>query len=208
MDTHTFILTGFEPFGGSTINPSILACRKFENMSIMGYNIKVFEIPLKYAEIKEMIENIIEQCVPSAILCLGQSNRPKISLERVAINVAHSTHMPYNCGYKPINEILERDGPVAYFSTLPLYELQQILMISDIPAEISNTAGTYGCNQTFYHLMHKLNKMEKRSIPAGFIHVPCLPSQTINNNFPSMSFDLIEKALKLSIEFIITKLTN
>lgn len=201
----TILLTGFEPFGGSDINPSILACKEIEDIKIGEFMVKVLEVPLRYTEIRETLENAIIDIQPSAVICTGQSPRPVISLERIAINIADIQKSAYNCGATPKDEILDNKGNDGYFSTLPIRDIYEKLKENKIPAEISNSAGTYGCNQIFYHLMSFINKNEY-NIPAGFIHVPSLPEQVIGKNYPSMSLELIIKAIKIAIETVINYL--
>ena len=201
------VLTGFEPFGGSSVNPSILACKHYNNMVFGDYTIKVFEIPLRFKEIKNHIEEIVIKEAPAAVICTGQSPRPVISVERVAINIADLIKSAYNCGTKPEDESLDTSGPAGYFSKLPIKLIKTKLEENKIPCEISNSAGTYGCNQIFYHLMHFVNK-NNINIPAGFIHVPSLPEQVIEKNIPSMSIDLIKKGIGIIINTTIEVLTT
>ncbi len=192
------ILTGFEPFGGSEVNPSIVACQDFNKKIIDGYKIKAIEIPLRYHEIKNIIERILTEEKPEIVICTGQSSRSVISLERIAINIASLEKSAYSCGTKPIDEILEDNGKEGYFSTLPIRKIKERLEENKIPCEISNSAGTFGCNQIFYHLMQFINNYEI-NIPAGFIHVPSLPEQVIGKNAPSMTLELITHALEIAI---------
>jgi pyroglutamyl-peptidase len=201
----TILLTGFEPFGGNDVNPSILACKSLEGESIYGFMVVVEEIPLRFHEIKEMIEGHIEKHRPSAVICTGQSGRAFIALERVAINIGDARN-PYNCGYHPVDERLNEEGPAAHFTKLPIRAMLEALKEAKIPAEISNSAGTYGCNQIFYHLMDYLSR-ERLDIPAGFIHVPCLPEQVVDKKMPSMAVDLTAKALEVAVGVIASGLS-
>jgi len=176
-NSRKILLTGFEPFGKSTVNPSISACRRLEGKRVDGFEIVVEEIPLRFHETRGAIEGHIARLDPAAVVCTGQSGRASISLERVAINVADA-RIPYNCGTQPKDERLNVEGPAAYFSGLPLRDIFEALKEAKVPAIISNSAGTFGCNQIFYHLMDYRAK-EGLEIPAGFIHVPCLPSRPL-----------------------------
>ena len=196
----TILLTGFEPFGGSDVNPSFLACRRLEGREFNGYKAVVGEIPLRFHEIRGIIEGFIQEYSPAAVVCTGQSGRPSIAVERVAINVAHARR-PYNCGHKPEDETLNEDGPAAYFTRLPYRRVLEALKEAKIPATLSNSAGTYGCNQVFYHLMDYLAR-DKIDIPAGFIHVPSLPEQVVDKRMPSMTVELIAMALEVVVEMI------
>lgn len=206
MVEKVILLTGFEPFGGSEVNPSILACRELEGKTYNGYRAVVEEIPLRYHEIKGLIEDHIERHKPAAVVCTGQGGAGGLSVERVAINVA-SARMPYNCGYKPLDEPLNSDGPVAYWTKLPFRELLEALKEAGVPSRLSNSAGTFGCNQIFYHLMDYLAR-ESVDVPAGFIHVPMLPEQVLEKrNVASMSLDLIARGLEVVVEAISKQLS-
>lgn len=194
------LLTGFEPFGGSDVNPSLMACSRLEGRDYNGFRVVVEEIPLRFHEVRGTIEGFIEEHEPAAVVCTGQSGGPSIAIERVAINVADARR-PYNCGHQPADEILNGNGPAAYFTRLPFRVLLDALKEAKIPATLSNSAGTYGCNQIFYHLMDYLAR-EGVEIPAGFIHVPSLPEQVIEKRKPSMTVELIAKALGVVVETI------
>jgi len=197
----TVLLTGFEPFGGSHINPSIEACKPYDGKTINNVKVRVVEIPLRYAEIRSSLVKAIEDTKPSAIICTGQSGSSDIRLERVAINVADA-RIPYNCGAQPVDEFIEPSGPAAYFSRLPLRKLLAALTEAKIPAQISNSAGTFGCNHIFYELMHYLSE-NGLDIPAGFIHVPSLPEQVVGKKQqPSMCLGLIVDALGVVLETV------
>lgn len=198
------LLTGFEPFGGSDVNPSIHACRSLDRRELHGFTVVVEEIPLRYGEIRETIERLIEKVRPAAAVCTGQSGRAFIALERVAINVADA-RIPYNCGARPRDERLRPDGPAAYFTRLPLRKLLDGLREAKIPAEISNSAGTFGCNQIFFHLMDYVESKDL-DIPAGFIHVPPLPEQVVEKGTPSMTVELIAQALEKVVSIMAAQL--
>ena len=177
-----------------------MACRRLDGETYNGYRVAVEEIPLRFHEIKGIIEGHVEAYRPSAVICTGQSGGPSIAVERVALNIADA-RIPYNCGQEPTDETLSKDGPVAYFTNLPYRNVVERLKQSDIPAVVSNSAGTFGCNQIFYHLMDYLARREA-NISAGFIHVPSLPEQVIDKGSPSMTVDLIAEVLKIVVETV------
>ena len=194
------LLTGFEPFGGSDVNPSILACREIEGKTFNGYRVVVEEIPLRFHEINDIIKGHVSRYTPAVVVSTGQGGGGGLSVERVAINVG-SARMPYNCGYKPVDEPLNADGPVAYWTRLPYRRMLEGLKGAGVPARLSNSAGTFGCNQIFYHLMDHLAN-EGIETPAGFIHVPLLPRQALERGSASMSLDLIAKGFEVVVELI------
>ena len=192
------LLTGFEPFGGSHVNPSIEACRRLEGETVNGHRVVVEMIPLRYDEVRPRLLEALEKHIPSAVICTGQSGAASINLERVAINVADA-RIPYNCGTQPVDRPIVEDGPVAYWSRLPLRRILKALRDSGIPSVISNSAGTFGCNHIFYELMHLLEE-EGLDISAGFIHVPPLPEQVVDKGTPSMSLETTVRALSVAVE--------
>jgi len=196
----TILLTGFEPFGGSKINPSIEACKPLDGKEYNGYRVKVVEIPLRFHEVRPSLIKAIEETKPAAVLCTGQAGSSMIRLERVAINVADA-RIAYNCGKQPVDEPIVEDGPVAYFSTLPLRKMLAANEEEKVPVAISNSAGTFGCNHIFYDLMHYIEE-NALEIPGGFIHVPSLPEQAMKKLGPSMSLDLIVRALDAALKII------
>lgn len=194
------LLTGYEPFGEFTVNPSITACRRLDGKSFNEYRVVVEEIPMRYQEVKSIIEGHLEQYHPSAVICTGLSARPNIAVERVAINIGSADDRP-NYGFEKLDQILNDSGPVAYWTKLPYRGLLHELRLAGVPAVLSNSAGTQGCNLIFYHLMDYLAK-EKLDIPAGFVHVPLLPEQALAKELPSMHLDLITMGLEVIVQYI------
>ena len=200
-------LTGFEPFSGFSVNPSWELAKKLDGKKIDSFTVKSFQIPLAYKEIRCVVTEIIDTQKPATIIGLGQSYRPVISLEKVALNLADLTgsSVLYNCGTRPKDQILEPHAPKAYFTTLPIRKILSELLRNNIPAELSYTAGSFGCNQLFYHTMRKIDE-DGLGIPAGFIHVPCLPSQAAKlqnarkRNVPSMGLNTTTKAVEITIK--------
>ena len=199
------LVTGFEPFGEYKTNPSREIAQNLDRKHIDGFNIIGRVIPLRYREIQTAIQNHIEEYKPDIILALGQAPRPSISLERVAINIADVSKTGYNCGSVPKDEQLIEEGPVAYLSTLPIRKLQEYLTEHKIPCYISNSAGTFGCNQIFYHIMHYLEKTRRLTeVQAGFIRLPLTPDEAVSSpQSASMDLPLMSRAIELIIEYLV-----
>ena len=194
----TILLTGFEPFGGSDVNPSIEACRRLEGRAFNGYRVAVEEVPLRYAEVRPRLVEAVERHSPSAMVCTGQSGAATVNVERVAINVADA-RIPYNCGDKPRDRAIVEGGPAAYFTGLPYRRLLKTLEEAGVPCILSNSAGTFGCNHVFYELMHHLS-VNSVEVPAGFIHVPSLPEQVLEKKTASMNLDTTVRGLEAVLE--------
>jgi pyroglutamyl-peptidase len=192
------LITGFAPFGGESINPSWEAVHQLEGMTVgtdKSHVIHTKELPCEFDNALDVLYKAIDKYHPSAILCVGQAGgRAAISIERIAINV-NDARIADNIGQKPIDTPVIAGAPDAYFAKLPIKRMHAALIKHGIPAEISNTAGTYVCNHVMYGLLHYL-KNHQLSCPAGFIHIPYLPSQAVNHpGAPSMSQDMVQSAL-------------
>lgn len=191
------LISGFDPFGGETINPAYEAVLQLPN-EMNGIDIIKLELPTVFHQSIELLKNAIALHQPDVVICVGQAGgRDKISLERVAINI-DDARIKDNAGNQPIDDCIVEGGPNAYFSSLPLKKMYQILDAHDIPVEISNTAGTFVCNHLMYGLLHHI---QDRPIKGGFIHVPFIPEQVkAHDNKPSMALMTLVKGLSLAIQ--------
>jgi pyroglutamyl-peptidase len=199
--SNNILITGFEPFNGEHINPSWECIKDFQGQQLKGgEEIHTLELPCAFDDAIRVLEQAVRQLQPQLVICVGQAGgRSDISLERVAINM-NDARIPDNNGAQPIDRLIQKNGPVAYFSTLPVKAIVAALHKANIPASVSYTAGTYVCNHIFYALMHHAQawaKIEK----AGFIHIPYLPQQTCQRPMtPSMSPSIITEGLRLALE--------
>jgi pyroglutamyl-peptidase len=201
------LLTGFEPFGGSPINPSEQVIHALDGQLIGGMKIAGVVLPVDRQRAPLALRKALEDTHPAAVACLGEATRrPVISIERVAVNLL-DFRIPDNTGTQPIDQPVEENAPAAYFSTLPVRVLLNTLHMAGVPAELSLTAGSYLCNQIFYTLMHILATRNTK-IPGGFIHLPALPEQAaqMDTPCPSMSLETDLKAIRLVIETIASNL--
>jgi pyroglutamyl-peptidase len=170
------LLTGFEPFGGATTNPSWAAARSAARLlAAEGHEVQALELPCVFGASARVLEDAVERFRPDLVLCTGQAGgRARISLERVAIN-CDDARIPDNAGNRPVDEPVVAGGPAAYFTSLPVKAALAALAVEQIPAEVSQTAGTYVCNHVFYALMHALRRFP--GARGGFVHVPYEDSQ-------------------------------
>ena len=189
------LMTGFDAFGGEAVNPSWLSvnrtCQEAGGLTVIGAC-----LPTEFSASLAQLQQLVETHRPDLIIAVGQAGgRSGISLERVAINI-DDARIPDNAGWQPIDEPIHPAGEAAYFSTLPIKAIVQALRSAGIPAEVSNSAGTYVCNHVFYGLMHLC-----RHIPgmrAGFVHIPYLPEQAARlPAAPSMALDDMVRALTI-----------
>jgi pyroglutamyl-peptidase len=192
----TALVTGFDAFGGESVNPALAAIRLLpERLGEIA--IAVRELPTVFGRSRELLRAAIEELQPQIVLCVGQAGgRAEISLERVAINL-DDARIPDNEGWQPIDLPIEAGGPAAYFSTLPIKAAVRALRQAGIPAAVSQSAGTFVCNHVFYGLMHAL-AAAKGPVRGGFVHIPYLPRQAASHpGQPSMPAELVRQGLEL-----------
>jgi pyroglutamyl-peptidase len=191
----TVLVTGFDPFGGSDVNPSWQAVHALHGRTIAGRRVVGAEVPTVFGTSLRRLAELLEEHQPELVVCTGQAGgRGAISLERVAINV-NDARIPDNAGAKPIDTPVVAGGPDAYFTTLPIKAMLKALLDGGVNAEVSQTAGTFVCNHTFYGLMHTLAQPRWEGTRGGLVHVPWLPEQ----GQPSMRVDEIVAGLELGI---------
>lgn len=190
------LVTGFDPFGGSKVNPSWQAVHALNGRVVAGRKLIGAELPTIFGTSLRRLAALMDEHRPELVICTGQAGgRGAISLERVAINV-DDARIPDNAGAKPIDTPIVADGPAAYFTSLPIKAMLMALLQQGINAEVSQTAGTFVCNHVFYGLMHTLAQPQWAGVRGGLVHVPFLPEQ----GQPSMRVDEIVEGLALGIE--------
>lgn len=196
------LVTGFDPFGGEKINPALEAVKRI-SPKISGADVISLEIPTVFFRSLERIEKAIDEYQPDVCLSIGQAGgRFELTIERVGINV-DDARIPDNAGNQSIDTAIFKEGPVAYFSNLPIKAMVENIKSRGIPASVSNTAGTFVCNHVLYGVRH-LCTVKYPHIRSGFIHIPYLPEQVLDKRgVPSMSLDTIIAGIEAAIEAII-----
>ena len=191
------IVTGFDPFGGETINPSIECVKALPE--IEGVELIRLELPTVFKESAKRLNEVINDVKPDAVLSVGQAGgRPGITMERIAINV-DDARIPDNISQQPIDETIQTEGEAAYFTTLPIKRIVKAIREAGIPAEVSNSAGTFVCNHIMYQALFAATKADK-PFKAGFMHIPFIPEQTTDK--PSLPLEESTRALQIAIETI------
>ncbi|HCN98640.1 MAG TPA: pyroglutamyl-peptidase I [Leclercia sp.] len=194
----TVLITGFEPFGGETLNPSWEVVKQLDGMIIDNCRVVARQLPCVFGESLEVLNAAIDALQPSVVLAIGQAGgRVDVTIERVAINV-DDARIPDNRGQQPVDVAIVPDGPAAWFSTLPIKAMVEALREAGIPASVSQTAGTFVCNHVMYGVLHKL--ADRPEVKGGFIHIPYLPEQAAAHpGAPSMATHTLKKGLEIAI---------
>ena len=195
------LVTGFDPFGGEPTNPAIESVKRIDD-NIEGAEIIKLEIPTVFHKAADVVEAKIKEVKPDVVLSIGQAGgRYGITVERVAIN-QDDARIEDNEGKQPIDVAIREDGAPAYFSTLPIKAMVEEIKKENLPASVSNTAGTFVCNHIMYQDLYLAEKYG--NIKAGFIHVPFLTEQVVDKkDTASMSLEDIVKGLNAAIRAIV-----
>lgn len=198
MKPAPILLTGFEPFGGDTVNPSALVAQALHGQRIGGVPVHALCLPCVFGEALALLNAAVVRQRPQLVLALGlAAGREGLTLERVAINV-DDARIADNAGALPIDEPVVPGGPAAYFSRLPIKAIVAALNEAGMPASVSQTAGTFVCNHVFYGLMHMLRRRPRTR--GGFMHLPLLPQQAAaHSGAPSLRLDQQVAGVRLAL---------
>lgn len=200
------LVVGFEPFDKDTVNPSWEIARALDGVVFKGHPVKSVQLPCKFGEALKALDKALIEMKPHLIIMLGLANgRAELTPERIAINI-DDARIPDNAKKQPIDTPVVAGGPAAYFTTLPIKAIVREMRAAGIPASVSNTAGTFVCNHSFYGLMHRLaTEPALKGARGGFVHVPHLPEQSARiPGVPSMALTTQIEGIKILIEIALT----
>lgn len=192
------LITGFDPFGGDTVNPSWEAVRLLPDIVGM-YEITKMEIPTVFGTGAQCVLKKASEINPDVIICVGQAGgRAAVTPEVIGINLREA-RIADNAGNQPVNVPINADGPAAYFATIPVREIVKSINDAGIPSSLSYSAGAFVCNDVMYTI---LDHYESTATRVGFIHVPYLPVQA-GDKFFSLPLERICEALEIAIKTIV-----
>ena len=208
------LLTGFESYGGRSLNPAEQVVKRLDGTEIGGVRVVGHILPVDYRDIGPRVARLIKQVRPRAVLCLGLwPGTPLLRVERIAVNIA-DFEIPDNVGHIARGPVVE-GGAEAHLSTVPIHAIQERLLEAGIPARLSASAGTFLCNALMYHAL-RAGAEHAPGLPCGFIHLPYLPEQVASlllqmregakvelhqrADLASMALDVQVQAVRVAIE--------
>lgn len=195
------LLTGFEPFGNYKENSSWAVAEKVAACGVCNANVMARRLLVSFAGVAKALRDAVEECSPDVIVMLGQcAGVDYIKLERIAINMMDAT-IADNNGYIPDEEPICTDGAAALFTDMDIKELRRVVEELGIPAKVSNSAGLYVCNRTYYEALRLCN--ERPGMKALFVHLPLYEGQlSAENEKPCMPLDDMVKSIQTIIHKI------
>lgn len=199
------LLTGFDAFGGASVNPSWLAVQALDGEECNGHKLVAAQLPTTFEGSPQVLADLLKLHRPVLVICVGQAGgRSALSIERIAINI-NDARIADNAGERPIDTPVVPGGPAAYFSTLPIKAMLRALEQAGVAAEVSQTAGTFVCNHVFYGLMHALaTQPGAKRTRGGFIHVPYV----LDQGTPNMPLADMVQGLRAAVACALTTLVD
>lgn len=167
------LITGFNPFGGQMINPSWAAVERLPEQ-IGDYRLCKLLIPTLFSAAAQLVLETARELQPDVILCIGQAGgRKAVTPERIGVNI-RSASIADNAGFQPVEQPVIPGAADGLFATVPVHAMASAIRDAGYPGAVSNTAGTFVCNDVLYTLLHHYAGTATR---VGFIHVPYMPGQ-------------------------------
>lgn len=197
MSSTKVLVTGFEPFGGATLNPSQLLVERLANETLPGVELYTLVLPVEFEKSAINLLAAIKSIDPEVVISFGQAEgRSAITPERIAINL-DDARIADNGGDQRQNQPILKTGADGYFSTLPVEKMVSELTQTGVPSALSLSAGSFVCNHIFYLMQHELRETK---IKSGFVHLPLVPEQSAQfPNQPTMSLDEMVRGAKAVI---------
>jgi pyroglutamyl-peptidase len=207
MAARRILLTGFEPFGGESTNPSWEVAARLEKAPVADLEITAVRLPVDCKGAARELKSAISRLRPVAVIGLGQAGGlTALSIEKIAINLADE-RADRESGDRAEGKAVVRGGPDAYFARLPIPAMIEAITRRGIPASMSLSAGAYVCNAVMYTALHTLRA--RPEVPAGFIHLPYEAGQ--GTRYPAratMGIDLLAAGVEAALDTVAAQLSG
>lgn len=209
----TILLTGFEAFDNTPVNPAEQVALHLDDRQINGVKIVARIVPNTFFKCIDVVRAAIAEVQPQAVVMMGEyGGRSMVTVERIAQNFNDGARygLRDNDGVLMQGDLTAPDGPAAYTATLPIRAMVRAMRDAGIPADISDSAGTFCCNHLMYGILHHI-AVGDLPIRAGWIHLPHLPEVAAledNLGAPSMSTLTAAEGVQVAIAAIIAHPTD
>jgi pyroglutamyl-peptidase len=177
-------------FGGFAANPSELLVRSLAERG--DPDIRTEVLPVSLDRVAAEVPKLMQECRPRVWLGVGlAAGRTALALEAVAVNLADWPESAADADGVSVARVpVTSDGPAAHLTTLPAEAILTAWREAGIPGYLSQTAGSYLCNVSFYTAAEAARRLGL-SCMVGFLHVPLLPELvTEPQKQPSMAMAL------------------
>jgi pyroglutamyl-peptidase len=194
------VVQGFGPFGGFDPNPSELLVRSLAERC--DPDIRTEVLPVSVDRVRTGVPKLMEESRPRVWLGVGlAAGRPSLALEAVAVNLADWPESDADADDVSVARMpVAPGGAAAHLTTLPAEAILTAWRGAGIPGYLSQTAGSYLCNYSFYAAAEAARQLGLACM-VGFLHVPQLPELVDKpEQQPSMSMALQSAGLDLVIK--------
>ena len=202
------LISGFEPFGGDAVNPTGELMEALAQGVVEGAKLKTVLLPVHFDECANLLIAEMEAYGPDVVIACGLAKgRTAVTPERIAVNVKDIPPGSYadNQGQRPVDEPITEGSPDGLFSTLPIRAMVNNMTAAGIPAAVSNTAGTYICNNTMYRVLDYI-RLQQLPIRAGFVHFPASTEMSLlQPSVPSLPKSAMLDALRVMIRTVVAE---
>ncbi|MFF2488500.1 pyroglutamyl-peptidase I [Microbacterium sp. NPDC058062] len=191
----TLLLTGFEPFGGDSSNPSGAAVNLVASRWEGPEALVTAVLPVTFAGAAERMRALLAEHRPDIVIAAGLAGgRAAIGVERVAVNLVDA-RIPDNDGDQPVDVPSVPGAATAHFATLPVKEIARRIAGAGIPAQVSYSAGTFVCNHVFFTALEAAASGTR----AGFVHVPWPAEHAPTTESAALPLSDIARALEIAV---------
>jgi pyroglutamyl-peptidase len=202
----TLLLTGFGPFGEISENPSSLLVNELRKSLELpdGFRLITEILPVIYDQAGRRIRQLIRTQKPDILISFGvAASRNKINLERVALNLQDAESSD-NADILKQGQMIEPQGPKAYFANLPLHEMKSVCEDAGGLTVISNHAGGYICNEVFYAAAHEIESLGLGT-RYGFIHLPELAETTQTELEHDFDLPMLTESIRAGLHWLLAQ---
>lgn len=195
------VVQGFGPFGDRDFNPAAQLAVAVAEHPLEGVEVDSLVLPVSHAQVQQQLPAELESRRPDIWLGVGLAEgRCSVAVEQVAVNVADYPAAPDVDGLALTAQPVLPDHPAAYLTGLPAAEIVERWRSAGIPGYVSDTAGRYLCNESFYLASAAAERLGLDTA-VGFVHVPLLPHMVRRpEQEPSMGFDTMLQAVVICLE--------
>lgn len=182
MERFNVVVCGFDHYDGVKVNPSFEVPRAIAERGLgvpadaddplagVRVTVNAVSMPVSFTKSWPVLHEAIEATAPQIVVAMGLKRAARgIALERCATNRV-SDDRPDVDNMLPRQDVINPDGPAAYWTRLPLRAILADFTADGIPSTLSSDAGTYVCNSLFYQLLDWAAAQER--VVAGFVSLP------------------------------------
>ncbi len=188
------LVTGFEPFGNYSVNPSGELAKALNGTVVDGALVIGVVLPVNFTTAVEQAKAAITRYAPVLVISTGLNARlHRVTVEHVAVDLHQQPRVDGR--WVPPTR-LDPSGPLVRRASIPVERCVLSLCAGGVPVRGSWWAGTYVCNAVFYE---EVGCVQGSGVRVGFVHVPLLDSQDPNGLPLSVLVTALQRVIETSL---------